>query len=406
MESNEMTQTYDPNVVMETKEDESTKKESIDNSSKSRLIEHSTQTVEDKQNDELERMAVNVTQKVVEYLQTGCSPRSRSSCTDNSDSYKTPNSKKTDGTKSPKELQDVLKTYSDILNKKHRSRNKSGSDKSVPNSQHPNPAANDSVRTGKDSLRRRLSTQSLPPSNSAETNSNVLKRQFSHSVGSPHDNKPPRKKVCRHSVDNYYLDKSHDEINTPKKNVFTELYPRSEKTDLVSESPGYNCVKKHDNKSNIHTVDVYGSVSSPDQLNKKSVCDNEDVQRTRLKSKSDISLSAEDKDWLTSNRVETSSSAPGKVKRNVSSDYAVEAVLDKTKEKHGNSKSLKTKRSLDVKKENIQNGGKSLNTRTVSGSFVSSTQTFPVSKETSHITDADDPYQFRGSQSQTMLDEV
>ncbi|KAL4227359.1 hypothetical protein ACF0H5_012802 [Mactra antiquata] len=359
----------------------------------------------DNKNAEFEAMSLMVAQKVAEYLQSGCSPRSRSSstCTDTSDSNKTP-SRKSEDTKSPKELHDVLKTYSNILRRKHRSRNKSGSDKNMPNSLHPNPE-NSSEMTKDDSIKRRLSTQSLPVENT-ENKMFTPKRQYSH-IATSSDKRNLDKSTYRYSTDSYNIDKYFDECQKSKKKVSPDAASRSEKSARPDGLPVKSLSVTNDNtRVKQHNVNDSSTPLSPDLPDKLSGTDG--IQITRIKSKIDNSVNAENK------LLSTDDSKMKSRKKSSENKLCLLTSKSSIEQSDQNGEQVpKAKKSLYESYELYK--GKRVPRRdkedkekqvplSISGSFTSSTQAFNVSKESEII--QDDPYQFHGSQSQVNIDEV
>lgn len=144
------------------------------------LIESSTQTLVEKVVVTMDVRDLQAVQKVEEYLQSGCHPRSRTSSTstEHSDLHadmmekcennKTPHRMKTSlnkrdsdvkSPKSPKEIQDILKKYSDIILKTQQKQKAKAPNDISPGSQTSN--HRESVVPGH-LIPRRLSTQSLP----------------------------------------------------------------------------------------------------------------------------------------------------------------------------------------------------------------------------------------------------
>ncbi|XP_053405315.1 TP53-binding protein 1-like isoform X2 [Mercenaria mercenaria] len=204
-EGTDMTQSYEANLNIQTdvngnKEQISSKKSENISSAVSvegqgttrmrRLTESSTQTADGKM-EAFESVDINVAQKVADYLQSGIASRSRSNstCTDLSDlpgegsekgdnlmktpqrkdrpdKLKTPTALKRRESadqrspKSPQQIQSIIKTYSDILKKKHKEKTKTD-DKIGPSSQKPNPIVIEEDNKRK-MVPRQLSSQSLP----------------------------------------------------------------------------------------------------------------------------------------------------------------------------------------------------------------------------------------------------
>lgn len=241
-ESSELTQSYNANVnvLTYTKHKPSEHLENTGEASAAvqtagtvrerRLTESSTQTADGKVNDAFEG-DINVVQKVAEYLQSGYSPRSRSNstCTDLSDLHgdgsdkgdnlmKTPHRKdrtdklKTPTPKSPQEIKTIIRTYSDILSKSQKHKQKHD-DKMSPSSQKPNPTESDKHIVGK-LVPRRLSSQSLPED---------LLRSKAQTTGSSNVVTDPwmtaRKTSAQSSVDIDSKSDKHIELNSPRKEM-------------------------------------------------------------------------------------------------------------------------------------------------------------------------------------------
>lgn len=315
VESVDMTQSYDANVTIKSNVDGNKDKQKLDieenielssvaklspfmDDGRTRvriLTESCTQTAEDKPVDAFENMDVSVVQKVAEYLQSGYSSRSRTSstCTELSDLLgdgsekgenfpKTPQRRKdrSDQTKitntlsrresadqrtpkSPKEIQNILKTYSNILKKKHKHRDRVKDDKCIPSSQRPNPAENDADRAGK-MVARRMSSQSLPDEllrTKSESQAPVSLTRNISQAGAFDQWMTARKHESQASVESVGKSDRVSEVNSPRKELsqtgVTQDLSKSFKPDSVNKTP--DTVSARDTEHVVSGIDGYNS---------------------------------------------------------------------------------------------------------------------------------------------------
>ncbi|WAR00361.1 hypothetical protein MAR_024733 [Mya arenaria] len=400
-----------------------------------RLTESSTQTQEGKPKSVFEGVDVNVVQKVAEYLTSGYAPRSRtnSTCTDISDQHgegseksdsvmKTPQPRKamdkhrspgssrmrreSSDQKSPQEVKDIVKTYSNILQKsamKQKQREEMR-ETATTSSQRTNP---ESVLPSKAAVPRRLSTQSMPDG----VHSSYIKssQQFTATLNRTLSSQPDWITAKKPTSQGFITSKTPKnssqgslEIFPPKSldkstdNTKHESFPENS-----AESVSANIQASENAPETLHSVTIEDA--DLDLIGVK-IMDSDIAKPAGIENASFPTVSSQNKQSvpLTETKNLTQKVPKHEQKLEISTKSTPVKVKGQIPQSHSgrpSNNSKKKKRLISVEKRNkirrtLDSGSPQMGT----GSFVSGTQKFKSIDSGEGKTR--DPYKFESSQSQ------